>query len=290
MKISGFTIIKDAVKNDYPIVEAIRSVLPVVDEMIVSIGESEDGTEDLIRSIQSDKIKIFHSRWDPNLREGGKILAVETDKAFAQVDPSADWALYIQADEVLHEQYHTAVRQASEKYLHDDKVKGLLFHYQHFYGTYDYVGDSRKWYHREIRVIRNDRNIHSYKDAQGFRLDGKRLPVKLIDAYIYHYGWVKDPYQMKQKMYNAGKLWHSDEEMNAFLAKGELFDFNEFDSLSRFTGTHPSVMQKRIAEKNWDVQLDIQKKKFSLKDRLLYAWEKLTGRRLFDFRNYRIIR
>jgi hypothetical protein len=289
MKISGFTIIKDAVKNDYPIEEAIRSILPIVDEMIVSVGDCTDGTEELIRSIASDKIKIVHSTWDPALRTGGTILAVETDKAFRHISSDSDWAFYIQADEVVHEKYHAAIRKAAEKYLEDKRVDGLLFHYLHFYGTYDYVGDSRKWYDKEIRIIRNDPAISSYKDAQGFRRDGKRLPVKLIDAYIYHYGWVKDPYRMKQKIYNAGKLWHSDEEMDKFMRSGEFFDFNDFDSLNKFTGTHPSVMQKRVAGKNWDVEIDVKKKKFSMKNRILYWFEKLTGKRLFSFRNYRIV-
>ena len=289
MKISGFTIIKDAVINDYPIKEAILSILPVVDEMIVSIGKSSDTTEELIRSIPSDKIKIVYSVWDPELREGGKILAVETDKAFQHIDPTSDWAFYIQADEVVHEKYHDAIRKATEQNLDDKKVDGLLFHYLHFYGTYDYVGDSRKWYHREVRIIRNDKTIQSYKDAQGFRRNGKRLPVKLIDAYIYHYGWVKDPYKMKQKIYNAGKLWHSDEEMNAFLKSSDFFDYNDFDSLNKFEGTHPQVMQERLSKKNWEVDLDIHKKKFSLKNRLLYWIEKKTGKRLFSFRNYEIV-
>ena len=289
MKISGFTIIKDAVINDYPIKEAILSILPVVDEMIVSIGKSSDTTEELIRSIPSDKIKIVYSVWDPELREGGKILAVETDKAFQHIDPTSDWAFYIQADEVVHEKYHDAIRKAAEQNLDDKKVDGLLFHYLHFYGTYDYVGDSRKWYHREVRIIRNDKTIQSYKDAQGFRRNGKRLPVKLIDAYIYHYGWVKDPYKMKQKIYNAGKLWHSDEEMNAFLKSSDFFDYNDFDSLNKFEGTHPKVMQERLGKKNWEVDLDIHKKKFSLKNRLLYWIEKKTGKRWFSFRNYEIV-
>lgn len=289
MKISGFTIIKNAVKNDYPIVEAITSILPVVDEMIVSIGDSEDDTEQLIRSIASDKIRIVHSVWDPALREGGKILAVETDKAFEHIAPDSDWAFYIQADEVVHERYHQAIREAASRYKDDRRVEGLLFHYTHFYGTYDYVGDSRKWYDKEVRIIRNDRSIRSYKDAQGFRKNGEKLKVKLIDAWMYHYGWVKDPVQMKQKMYNAGKLWHSDEEMNAFLAKGEFFDFNEFDSVARFTETHPAVMADRLSRKNWNLQLDTSRKNFSFKNRLLYLVEKITGKRLFTYTNYKLV-
>ena len=289
MKISGFTIIKNAVKNDYPIVEAITSILPVVDEMIVGVGDSEDETEQLIRSIPSPKIRIVHSTWDPNLREGGKVLAVETNKAFEHISPDSTWAFYIQADEVVHEKYHAAILEAARRYKDDHRVEGLLFHYTHFYGTYDYVGDSRKWYDKEIRIVRNDRAIQSYKDAQGFRKDGRKLNVKLIDAWMYHYGWVKDPVQMKQKMYNAGKLWHTDEEMNAFLQRGEFFDFNEFDSIARFTGTHPTVMNERIRRKNWDLQLDTSRKKFSLKNKLLYWIEKATGKRLFTYANYKII-
>jgi len=289
MKISGFTIIRNALINDYPVIEAIQSILPVVDEMIVSIGKSDDDTEELIRSVSSDKIKIIHSEWDPALREGGKILAVETNKAFQHIAGDSDWAFYIQADEVVHEKYHSIIREAAEHYLEDKKVDGLLFHYLHFYGTYDYIGDSRKWYDKEIRLIRNDKTIEAYKDAQGFRRNGQRLPVKLINAWIYHYGWVKSPRQMKQKMYQTGKLWHSDDEMNTFLQSSDFFDYNDFDSLTKFEGTHPKVMQHRIDNKNWEVALDVHQKKFSLKNRLLYWIEKKTGKRWFDFRNYKII-
>ena len=109
MKISGFTIIRNAVMNDYPIIEAIRSILPVVDEMIVLIGKSEDDTESLIKSIDDPKIKIHHSIWDDSLRKGGEVLAVETNKAFQLTDPKSDWAFYIQADEVVHEKYVQAI-------------------------------------------------------------------------------------------------------------------------------------------------------------------------------------
>jgi hypothetical protein len=291
MKISGFTIIRNAVINDYPITEAIRSILPVVDEMIVSIGDGEDGTEGLIRSIDSDKIRIVHSAWNMNLRKGGEVLAVETNKAMQHISPQADWALYIQADEVVHEQYHAVILEAANKYKDDKRVEGLLFKYLHFYGTYNYTGDSRKWYHREVRIIRNDKTITAFKDAQGFRRGTNKLPVKLIDAYIYHYGWVKSPEQMFEKQKNVSGFWYDSKEAWLKLQKKEdFFDFNNsYDSLEKFTGTHPSVMQKRIQRQNWNIELDTETKHFSLKGRLLYWIEKKTGKRLFDFQNYKII-
>jgi hypothetical protein len=290
MKISGFTIIRNAVINDYPVVESITSILPVVDEMIVLVGDSDDDTNDLIKSISDTKIKIHHSVWDPNLRRGGTVLAVETDKAFQLIDPQSTWAFYIQGDEVVHEKYLPAIKEGCEKYKDDLNVQGLLFKYEHFYGTYDYVGDSRKWYSHEVRIIRNDKKISAYRDAQGFREGNKKLSVKPIDAYIYHYGWVKSPEQMLRKQKNVSRYWNENtEEWKKFLENGEYFDFNEFDSLKKFSGTHPAVMQKRILKQNWHVNIDLSKKKFSLKDNLLYRFERLTGIRPFDFRNYKVI-
>ena len=290
MKIAGFTIIKNAVVNDFPIVEAIKSILPVVDEMIVLIGDSTDATIALIESIGDPKIKIHHSVWDKNLRKGGVVLAVETDKAFQYIDASFDWAFYIQGDEVVHEKYHSAILDACHKYKNDDAVQGLLFKYKHFFGTYDYVGDSRKWYAHEVRIIRNNKKITAYRDAQGFRIGKAKLPVAAINASIYHYGWVKSPEQMRKKQKESSVFWHDDSQMEKIISSPDYYDFSGFDSLEKFTDTHPIVMKERIIRKNWIIDLDISKKKFSLKNKVLYYFEKWTGIRPFDFRNYKIIR
>jgi hypothetical protein len=290
MKISGFTIIKNAVINDYPVVEAINSILPVVDEMIVLVGNSEDETEALIKAIPSNKIKIFNSVWDPSINKGGKILAVETDKAFALIAEDSDWAFYIQADEAVHEKYHAEILKTAQQYKDDKRVDGLVFKYLHFYGSYDYVGDSRKWYNKEVRIIKNDKTISAYRDAQGFRRDGKKLMVKPVDAYIYHYGWVKDPKLMQQKIKNAVNLWQENKETLPQLESTDVFDYSEFDSLQKFKGTHPQPMLLRIAKQNWNIELNIKKKKFTAKDRFLYGYERLTGKRLFTFRNFKILK
>ncbi len=290
MKISGFTIIKNAIINDYPVVEAILSILPVVDEMVVLVGDSNDETRELVSNIDSDKIKIFDSVWDQSLRKGGQVLAVETDKAFQLIDPASTWAFYIQADEAVHEKYHARIIAACEKYKDDLQVEGLLFKYLHFYGTYDYVGDSRKWYNREIRIIRNDGSIHAYRDAQGFRKGKTKLRVKLIDAFVYHYGWVKSPEQMKKKMKEVSRYWNEeDENWQQFMNSTDYFDYADYDLLQKFSGSHPSVLGERIARQNWQIDLDLDRKKFEWKDKLLYWIEKKTGKRLFDFKNYKII-
>ncbi len=289
MKVCGFTIVRNAVTLDYPIVEAITSVLPLCDEFVVAVGKSEDATLELVRQIPTDKIRIIETIWDDTKREGGRTLALETDKAFAAILADADWCLYIQADEVLHEQYYPVVQEAMRRYLPEKDVDGLLFNYLHFYGSYDYTGSSWSWYRREIRIIRNDRNIYSYRDAQGFRKKpNKKLRVKLLDACIYHYGWVRDPRAMQEKQKSFNQLYHDDQWIETNAAKAEEFDYSQIDSLERFQGTHPAIMQDRIGRLNWKFNHDLSKNRLSLRERLKRAASLLLGRRIGEYRNYRL--
>ena len=289
MKISGFTIARNVIKYDYPILEAINSILPMCDEFVIAVGKSEDDTLELIKSIKSDKIKIIETVWDDSLRKGGRVLAVETDKAFQAISPDSDWAFYIQADEVVHEKYLENVKSAAQTYLNDKNIDGLLFNYKHFYGSYDYLGTSSNWYRKEIRVVRNRKGIYSFRDAQGFRKDeNKKLFVKQIDASIYHYGWVKAPELMQRKQEDFPKLWHNDEWVNQNVAKVEEFDYSVIDSLAVFEGTHPKVMQNRIAEKNWKFDYDISKSSLSTKEKFRRFFEKHTGHRLWEYKNYTV--
>jgi glycosyltransferase involved in cell wall biosynthesis len=288
MKVAGFTFIRNAVRYDYPVVESITSLLPLVDELVVCVGDSADNTLELIENIGSPKIKIIHSVWDDSLREGGKILAIETNKALAAVAHDADWCFYLQGDEVLHEEDYEVIRKGMARYKDDTKVEGLLFNYRHFYGSYQYLGNSRKWYRHEIRIVRNNIGVHSYKDAQGFRIKNRMLNVKSVDAFIYHYGWVKNPNQQTEKQKNFHKLWHSDETVKNMVQADE-YDYNSIDSLALFQGKHPAVMDNRIAKMDWDFQFDISKVKMNLKYRILNFLEKITGHRFFEYKNYRKI-
>lgn len=292
MKVAGFSFIRNALQYDYPIVEAITSVLPLCDEFVIAVGQSDDETLALIKAIPSDKIRIISSVWDDTAREGGRVLALETDKALAAVSADADWAFYIQGDEVLHEQYIPAVRQALEAYKEDVSVDGLLFNYLHFYGAYEYVGDSRRWYRHEIRVIRPRIGVYAYRDAQGFRKGrNQKLRVQPVDAYIYHYGWVKSLEHQKRKFGYFYRFWFSDEHMKTVEQEASQFDYSQhIDSLALFSGTHPAVMANRIAHANLDFRFDTSRKQYSPKVRFLMFIERLTGWRIGEYRNYKLRR
>lgn len=289
MKVCGFTIVRNAVKFDYPIKEAILSVLPLVDQFIVLVGNSEDNTLELIESIQDPKIQIHHSTWDDSLREGGKVLAVETNKAKALIPREFDWCFYIQGDEVIHERDYPAIRETLLKAHSNPKVEGVVFNYRHFYGSYNYIGNSRKWYKNEVRLIRNDDEIYSFRDAQGFQKKGRPLRVYATKGFVNHYGWVKPPEIQQEKQKSFHKMWHDDQWVEEKVGDLPEFDYSQIDSLALYKDTHPSVMKERIANQNWSFKFDIQQKNLSLKSKLLLFIEKTTGWSIV-YKNYKIVK
>ncbi|MBL7767283.1 MAG: glycosyltransferase family 2 protein [Chitinophagaceae bacterium] len=287
MKVAGFTIIKNAVKYGYPLVESLSSLLPLCDQVFVLAGDSDDGTEDLIRSISSDKIVILQSVWDKTLTQNGEILSVETNKALAAIPPEYDWCIYLQADEVIHENDYPEIKAGMLQYQQHALVQGLLFQYKHFWGSYDYICNSTRWYRKEIRIIKNDKEIFSFKDAQGFRYrPNEKLNVVELNACIYHYGWVRPPKKMQAKHAGVQQYW---DNQAAPVADTDDFDYSQIDSLARYTGSHPRVMQTVIAEYNWDFKYIPGLVELSPKEKFKRILEKLTGYRFFEYKNYKII-
>lgn len=252
MKVSGFSICRNAVKFDYPIIEAIGSALPVVDEFVVNVGQSDDGTLEVIRSIGSDKIRIVESVWDDSMKKDGLLFSYETNKALACC--SGDWALYLQADEVLHEQDYESLLKNFRDHLPNPSVLGFTFRYVHFYG--DYRSCNPWFYHRAVRAIRNDGQVESCGDAVGFWLKADQGYLQSVHkdrvrpsgATMYHYGWVKPARVLLEKFRYQVARHHGDhpgKEQAALLAK-EAYDFSEYAIMKTFSATHPAVMAARV--------------------------------------------
>jgi hypothetical protein len=288
MKIAGFTIIRNALKYDYPVVEAINSILILCDEFYVGVGKSDDDTRKLISSINSEKIKIIDTVWDDNLREGGKVLSIETNKVFDAIPNDFDWCFYIQSDECVHEIDLNKIKENMSLYKDDQSIDGLLFEYKHFYGHYNYIGIGSVWYKNEIRIIKNNKKIRSYKDAQGFRMiNDNKLRVKKTGAFIYHYGWVKPPIAQQAKQKSFHKMWHNDKWIKNNIPDKKDFDYGNADLLEMYNGTHPAVFETRIKNAQWNFIYDKRKVKINLKYKIIFLIEKLSGWRIGENKNYK---
>jgi len=240
MKISGFTIARNAIKYNYPLVESILSILPICDEFIVNVGDSDDDTLRLVCSIGDDKIRIVQNQWDMSM--GSAVLSHQTNLALQEC--AGDWAFYLQSDEVVHEKDLDKIHRSCEKYLDDEQVDALRFKWLHFYGSYNRYRIDKGWYQKQDRIVRNNGQIQSIGDAWGFgRVDGKEMCRKNTNSFIYHYGWVMPQDIMKQRRLNAEqigfiKLNKSERENN--------FSYQDLRLFPAYFGSHPSVMKKKI--------------------------------------------
>jgi hypothetical protein len=177
VKISGFTIVRNAIKLDFPVEASIRSILPVCDEVVVNVGRSQDETLELVRSIADPRIRILETEWDMSRRN--TVLGGETLHAMRAC--TYPWGIYIQADEVLHESGAAELAAAVQAHDADPRVEGLLVRYLHFYGGFQTVATHRRWYRREVRAVRLDPalDIRPYQGAQGFRVGPEQDHVSL---------------------------------------------------------------------------------------------------------------
>ncbi len=314
MTISGFTFIKNATKLYIPLRESILSVLPLVDEFVIAVGDNDldDTTVEVINSINADKIKVIHTKWDTKKYVKNTEFARQTD--IAKEACKGDWLVYIQADEAIHEQDYAAIQEAMDTYLNDSEVEGLLFKYRHFWGDYNHFHKSHNWYPREIRIIKNSSQIHSWRDAQSFRKfdsfdyspsdynseRGQKLTVKLIDAYIYHYGYVRPPHMMSYKSQVMHSSYHGKKKADEIVAKQpKEFDYGPLQKLLKFSGTHPKVMEPWMSKFDWEEKLQYEGKRNL--ERPMHKHEKLKyrvvtwieqnilgGRMIGGFRNYHL--
>ena len=303
MKISGFAMVRNAGRFYFPIRESILSILPVVDEFIVALGDNSPGdtTRAAIESIGSDKVKILDRVWSEESFVDGKIFVEETNFALDQC--TGDWCFYLQADEVVHENNLAEIRIACERELHNKEVDGFLFKYYHFWGDYAHYLPFHGWYKNEIRVIRNRAGIRSFKDAQSFRKNrNEKLSVIELEARIYHYGWVRPPRLMQSKKKEQDSIHHGIEKTTeAYTLLPHEFDYGALGNLPEFPGTHPAVMKDWIAQMDWQGKLNYSRKadlkrgmaKHEKRKYRVLSWleNALNGGRDFvGYSNWRIIR
>lgn len=283
MKISGFTIVRNAQILDYPFPQNILSILPLCDEFVINCGDSQDQTLQVCKDFKKEypKIKVVESVWPTEKQTGGGQLKIQTDLALHECRGS--WCFYIQADEVVHEADWPKIISHLERADELSDVDGILFDYLHFYGSSHYTMKGRNWYRREVRLFKNHRHIAGFRDAQGFRKQGEKLNVIRSGARIFHYGYVRSIPSYLAKSREMSQWWGQAPitDSHGVTPRREI-------GLTQFYGTHPRVMSERLASEipfdpkvlkrrwNWD----------QIKNLVTLVWEAVFRIRIGEFKNY----
>jgi glycosyltransferase involved in cell wall biosynthesis len=299
MVVSGFSYIRNGFKYQYPFLESIQSILPICDEFVIAVGDSNDGTREAIEALDSPKIKIIDTVWDEQMREGGKIFAQQANVALNAC--TGDWLFHIQADEIIHEKDLPVIQRAIQQADSDPRVEGLLFDFLNFYGSYNYLNGTRYQHKKEIRIVRNGLDVFSYRDSQGFRkypnqlareqnYKGDKLWVQDIGVPVYHYSYVRPPKAMNEKSKYFAQFWLKDTDLDKIYGERQETNYYVIEKVDPFTGTHPAIMSEWIKNGNYEFDPSKINSKMSLKKRVAYKLDKLLGWRLGEYRNYKILK
>ena len=239
MKVSGFTFIKNGQILGYPFLQSIQSILPIVDEFVINVGESEDDTLEMIQSIKDKKIRIIESKWNDGMQDRGYVYGQQ--KMIAQFNCTGDWAFYIEGDEVYHENELEKINKSMKQHLNNPRVEALVFDFYHFYGNTNSYLESPGWYRSEARIIKN--SVRSYAPDGLFWVvldsnkKGRYPRAKHTEASCFHYGWVRSEKEMNLKTSKVQKYWGYNPVK---------VDYTQIDQsiIKKFKGTHPKVMKE----------------------------------------------
>ena len=274
MKVSAFTFIKNGQILGYPFIQSIQSILPIVDEFVINVGQSEDDTLTLIQSINNPKIRIIQSTWNDNMHDRGYVYGQQ--KMIAQFNCTGDWAFYIEGDEVYHEDDLDKIRASMQAHVDNPEVEALVFDFYHFYGNANSYLDSPGWYRSEARIIKN--SVRSYAPdglfwlVLGSNKKGRYPKAKHTGVHCYHYGWVRSEEQMNLKSEKVQKYWGG---------KAVKIDYSQMDQsiIKEFSGTHPAVVQDWLPKNKGIYQVDpnYQLTKKQKKHHLMIKFEKWFG-------------
>jgi len=284
--VSGFTIVRNAVLLDYPFEASITSMEPLCDEIVIACGDSDDGTRELCRKLEArwpGKIRLLETVWERAAQTGGYQLKAQTDLALAAC--RNPWALYLQADEVIHEADHPRILHALDRARPRAEIDGIVFDYLHFYGNYSHVIRGRHWYRREVRLLRTGSGLEAFRDAQGFRRGGRRVLGMPSGARVFHYGHVRSVESMRRKSEEMGRWWGE----SPVTAEARLRPRRHV-GVQVFQGTHPEPMAARVA-RNAEYDDPLKRPRVwtasEAKDWASLIWERFFPR-IGEFRNYEL--
>jgi len=274
MKVSAFTFIKNGQILGYPFIESIKSILPIVDEFIVNVGDSDDDTLELVKSIKDKKIRIIQSNWNDVMRDRGYVYGQQ--KMISQFNCSGDWAFYIEGDEVYHERDLKQIRKSMQMHLTNPNVEALVFNFYHFYGNANSILNSPGWYRSEARIIKNSIRTYAPDGLFWLVLDsnkkGRYPKAKNTGVTCYHYGWARSEKQMNLKSEKVQMYWGGEPAV---------IDYSQMDQsiIKRFHGTHPSVIKDWLPKENGLYQADkgYKPSKKQKKHRVMIILEKFFG-------------
>lgn len=178
MKITGFMPIKNGISGGYPFLEAIISVLPVVDEFLIADGESDDGTWQALTRLANvfRKVKLYKVPW----KKSEAWLWLDETIEYLISLATGDWVFEVQGDEVWHEKdvknLRSVIEDANQKSYNSIRSMCIESLWDALNLAYDY---------RNVRILKKVPGLMSYWGGDDFQIgEWKTVEGKYLKHHI----------------------------------------------------------------------------------------------------------
>ena len=172
VKISGIQPISNGVSLGYPFIEAILSVLPIVDEFLINDGGSSDETAFYLKKLQKtfpDKIKLFNKPFYPSEHWETIDDCVE----FLISQAKGDWIFEVQGDEIWHEKDLLKLKKTIQKA--DQSNYNSIRSVCYFGAGFDIQANTYKY--MNVRIVRKIKGLKSFWGGDDFQTADNRQPA-----------------------------------------------------------------------------------------------------------------
>ncbi len=254
--ISGHVCIKDGFALDYCFKEAIGSLLPVCDEVVVCVGTSTDDTEEFIRDWATREPKINVCIYDWPNPKGDPDFWVKWIQ-YARIHCKGRYQLQIDGDEILFDSSYPAIE--AFKGMVQTQQRSAWCRRHNFWRDAQHV--IPHGFCCSDRVVRLGPTELFMPSDGAHPLGGPMINMAIGTAIeIGHYGFLRkrDAFYRKAKalqsyFFNSydPRLVKCEETGKNFMEDPAVGDWTQ--NLVPFTGKHPAIIHDYLKERGYSV-------------------------------------
>lgn len=171
MRITGIFTIRNAITASYPFLECIICILPLIDELLLNDGGSDDGTEEALEKLVEEvpSAKLYHLK--DRKSKFWETIDWQLEELISEAE--GDWIVEIQGDEFFHPDDIEDLRKAISKAnmmgfnaLRQPRIN--IWRWSHV--------NSEQESYQMIRIFRNLPNVRSKEGGDSFYFAGNSNP------------------------------------------------------------------------------------------------------------------
>lgn len=249
--LAGILCVRNGFELDYNWEISGESLLGVCDELVLSDCESSDGTRERMNewSARDSRITLHSYPWsNPINTNEWWVDWLNTARQHAK----SDAVMFLDADEVLHEDSYETVRRAA-----DNGLAGFCHRYNFWRDAQHLIPEGKCCGHEVLRIgPKNNWFPSDYPDPHGRDAD-IIAKAQHLDIRIFHYGFLRKREAFFKKAREVQRIWAGT--FDPRLEAAEKFEGNWSEmpgvtgwenQLVDFTGTHPKIAHQWLKERN----------------------------------------